>query len=67
MSLGKFLTLNFIFAVLLGGCASSPPITPFDSEWEFIMSPTDGKQKACLDEDAVKRLKELLIRARAKE
>lgn len=66
MSLGKFLTLSIIFA-LIGGCASNPPIqTSFDAEWEFINSPTTNMPKACLSEDDAMKLKELLIRAKAK-
>lgn len=62
MRLSHFLILSLIF---VGGCASAPIDNKFDGDWEFIQSPTDQKQKACLDEDDVKKLKELLIRLKA--
>lgn len=64
MSLGKFLTLS-LFAFCLGGCASNPPATTFDADWEFINSPLTGMPKACLSEEDGMKLKEILIRARA--
>lgn len=61
MRLSHFLILS----LFVGGCASAPIDSKFDGNWEFIKSPTDGKQKACLDEDDVSKLKELLIRLKA--
>lgn len=53
-------------AVLSGGCASRPAATNFDGKWEFVER-AGQPIKACLTEDDVAKLRELLIRCKAAE
>lgn len=49
---------------ICGGCASRPVATSFDGKWEFVERPGQPI-KACLVEDDVAKLRELLIRCKA--
>ncbi len=54
-----------ISLVILGdGCASRPVVTTFDAKWEFVER-AGPPVKACLAEDDVAKLRELLIRCKA--
>ncbi len=52
--------------VIGGGCAHKPVVTVFDAKWEFIERPGQAP-KACLGQDDVMKLRELLIRCKAVE
>ncbi len=55
------LTIFFALSSFASGCASKPIVTSFDGQWFFVQS-GDGKQKACLEENDVMKLREILIR-----
>lgn len=61
-------SIHFLVSCSLGlvatGCASSPVATSFDGKWEFILR-KDQPVKACLVEEDVAKLRELLIRCKA--
>lgn len=59
-----FLLLNSCLLGLGSGCASRPVATAFDGKWEFVERPGQPV-KACLVEDDVAKLRELLIRCKA--
>lgn len=64
-----FLTVNFILA--FSGCASEPVATKFDANWKFCTpapSPLVLKPEpmACLYENDVLKLRELLLKCEAK-
>ncbi len=63
-SLTLFLLLNSCLLGLGGGCAAKPVVAEFDGKWEFVERPGPSL-KACLVEDDVAKLRELLIRCKA--
>jgi hypothetical protein len=58
----KFLILS----VVLAGCASTPAPTKFDGKWEFFQVTPFEEPRACLEQEDVKKLRELLIRCESK-
>lgn len=60
----KNLTTFLILSFLIGGCASTEP-TRFDGKWEFCEN-NKGEKRACLKEEDVKKLREVLIRCKQK-
>lgn len=66
MPLSSILCLvsSLLAALVTTGCASGPVVTSFDGKWSFVYS--EGQPvKACLVEDDVAKLRELLIRCKA--
>lgn len=58
-----WLAFTFLACTILGGCASPPAAEPFQAHWEIIQRPGEPL-KACLPEDDVAKLREILIRCK---
>lgn len=55
--------LNLMIFFALFSCVTAPPkAAPFDSKWTIIDPGPGQTPKACLNEDDVGKLRELLIR-----
>ena len=55
------LCVIFLITSSLAGCATTPTPTRFDADWEFCYN-SRGELRACIPEDDVKELREILIR-----
>lgn len=63
----KTLRLLTLFSILSSAaCASGPKTTKFDGKWQFCEI-VPQKQLACLDEDDVQKLRQLLIECQNKK
>lgn len=51
-----------LFLILNSGCASHPKAVSFDGNWELVDAGPDQPVKACLKEEDVDKLREILIR-----
>ncbi len=62
----KTLKSSMLFLALASGagCASRPVSTTFEGRWTFVEMPGEPV-KACLVEDDVAKLREILIRCKA--
>lgn len=56
---------SFALFLLLTSCAGRPPVTTFDAQWTFVETPGQPL-KACLLENDVAKLRELLIRCESR-
>ncbi len=65
-NLKKFLCLKAL-ALLLSACATTPTPTKFDGDWEFYQVTPFEEPRACLKEEDVKKLRELLIRCESRQ
>lgn len=54
-----------IFFLILSSCAQRPVVTSFDGKWSYLEVPGEPV-KACLIEEDVQKLRELLIRCEGK-
>lgn len=52
--------------LILNACSTGPKTTKFDGDWEFLENQR-GETKACLSQEAVLELRDILIRCRGSQ